>query len=263
MLYTGRMADRGEIISVWRVVSPPGYGALGDVVSLGMDPPTAPVTVCCSPLSSRFCHLCTDLFTIHIPALCFHVRASADIKEPITRSCRHQPALALRLEQASLLDTQPNIGGLTLHVHHAQVYRNDADEKGPEKPMMAHPGEFHLVFRENGRSPVTMWEPVAPEGYAALGTLVEGSPQMPDPAEVLCVREDLLRRTGYFDSAIWRWDPPGLQASLPGCPLAASHFSLPPTRLPSRPPTRVLAKVRIVWLNSLRAGSSHAQLAVL
>ena len=41
----GRMADRGEIISVWRVVSPPGYGALGDVVSLGLDPPTAPVTV--------------------------------------------------------------------------------------------------------------------------------------------------------------------------------------------------------------------------
>ena len=94
-----------------------------------------------------------------------------------------------------------------------QVYRNDADEKGVEKPAMAHPADFHLVFRENGRSPVTMWEPVAPEGYAALGTLVEGSPQMPDTAEVLCVREDLLQRTGYFDSAIWRWDPPGLQAS--------------------------------------------------
>ena len=105
---------------------------------------------------------------------------------------------------------------LTPHGCIAQVYRNDADETGPEKPAMAHPGEFHLVFRENGRSPVTMWEPVAPEGYAALGTLVEGSPQMPDTAEVLCVREDLLRRTGYFDSAIWRWDPPGLQASLLG-----------------------------------------------
>ena len=39
------MADKGEIISVWRVVSPPGYGSLGDVVSLGLDPPTAPVTV--------------------------------------------------------------------------------------------------------------------------------------------------------------------------------------------------------------------------
>lgn len=51
--------------------------------------------------------------------------------------------------------------------------------------------------------------------YVALGTLVEGSPQMPDTSEVLCMREDLLRRTGFFDSAIWRWDPPGLQARSP------------------------------------------------
>jgi hypothetical protein len=41
----GRMPERG-IISVWRVVAPPGYGALGDVVSVGLDPPTAPVQVC-------------------------------------------------------------------------------------------------------------------------------------------------------------------------------------------------------------------------
>lgn len=49
-----------------------------------------------------------------------------------------------------------------------QVYRNDADEKKEERPTMAHPADFHLVFRENGRSPVTMWEPVAPEGYAHI-----------------------------------------------------------------------------------------------
>ena len=40
------------VVSVWRVVAPPGYGALGDVVSLGLDPPTAPVqarpTICSS-----------------------------------------------------------------------------------------------------------------------------------------------------------------------------------------------------------------------
>ena len=49
VLGAGRMADKGEIISVWRVVSPPGYGSLGDVVSLGLDPPTAPVTVSLAP----------------------------------------------------------------------------------------------------------------------------------------------------------------------------------------------------------------------
>ena len=49
-----------------------------------------------------------------------------------------------------------------------QVYRNDADESKEGQPAMAHPADFHLVFRENGRSPVTMWEPVAPEGYAHI-----------------------------------------------------------------------------------------------
>ena len=49
-----------------------------------------------------------------------------------------------------------------------QVYRNDADEKKDGQPTMAHPADFHLVFRENGRSPVTMWEPVAPAGYAHI-----------------------------------------------------------------------------------------------
>jgi hypothetical protein len=38
------MTDNG-MISVWRVVAPPGYGALGDVVSVGLDPPNAPVQV--------------------------------------------------------------------------------------------------------------------------------------------------------------------------------------------------------------------------
>lgn len=44
MCGAGRMTENG-IISVWRVVAPPGYGALGDVVSVGLDPPNAPVQV--------------------------------------------------------------------------------------------------------------------------------------------------------------------------------------------------------------------------
>lgn len=44
MCCAGRMTENG-IISVWRVVAPPGYGALGDVVSVGLDPPNAPVQV--------------------------------------------------------------------------------------------------------------------------------------------------------------------------------------------------------------------------
>ena len=58
VLGAGRMADKGEIISVWRVVSPPGYGSLGDVVSLGLDPPTAPVTVSLAPCEHLQTLLC-------------------------------------------------------------------------------------------------------------------------------------------------------------------------------------------------------------
>ncbi len=46
-----------------------------------------------------------------------------------------------------------------------QVYRNDSSES---RPRLVHPADFRLVFRINGQSPVTMWEPVPPEGYVAL-----------------------------------------------------------------------------------------------
>lgn len=53
----GRMPENGMIISVWRVVAPPGYGALGDVVSMGLDPPTAPVQVLLSFITAFGCFL--------------------------------------------------------------------------------------------------------------------------------------------------------------------------------------------------------------
>ncbi len=53
----GRMTDNG-IISVWRVVAPPGYGALGDVVSVGLDPPNAPVQA--SPFSRFSLFACSS-----------------------------------------------------------------------------------------------------------------------------------------------------------------------------------------------------------
>ena len=106
----------------------------------------------------------------------------------------------------------------------AQVYLDESGESaarsvsaGAARPATAHPTGFHLVFRENGRHcPVTMWEPVPPEGYVALGTLVEGAPQVPETAEVLTVRADLARPTRTFDAPAWRWDPPALQV----CPCA-------------------------------------------
>ena len=48
----------------------------------------------------------------------------------------------------------------------AQVYINESNDSaaksvaaGQDRPATVHPTGFHLVFRENGRSPVTMWSP--------------------------------------------------------------------------------------------------------
>ena len=44
-LWITRKEDSGVIISIWRPIGPPGYKPLGDVVSLGRDPPPNPVQV--------------------------------------------------------------------------------------------------------------------------------------------------------------------------------------------------------------------------
>ena len=74
--------------------------------------------------------------------------------------------------------------------------------------------EFHLIWRQNGRSPVTLWEPLPPQGYRALGTVVVPDAEQPGSKEVLCLREDLCSKTGIFDSPIWKFEPPIMQVIL-------------------------------------------------
>ncbi|KAL0043204.1 hypothetical protein WJX82_008555 [Trebouxia sp. C0006] len=92
------------------------------------------------------------------------------------------------------------------------VYRNDS-EKG-SRPSVKPAREFHLIWRQHGRSPVTMWEPILPQGYRALGTVVVPDAEQPGSKEVLCVREDLCAKTGIFDSPIWKFEPPIMQGGL-------------------------------------------------
>ncbi|DBA65517.1 TPA: hypothetical protein ACH3X2_003173 [Trebouxia sp. C0005] len=92
------------------------------------------------------------------------------------------------------------------------VYRNDS-EKG-SRPSVKPAREFHLIWRQNGRSPVTMWEPLHPQGYRALGTVVVPDAEQPGSKQVLCVREDLCAKTGIFDSPIWKFEPPIMQGGL-------------------------------------------------
>ena len=93
------------------------------------------------------------------------------------------------------------------------------------------PKEFSLIWRHNGRRPVTVWMPVSPPGYAALGAVVLGRPDVPAPHDFLCVREDLTAPARAFDSPIWTYDPaPLLQAAASGSrrPSAALAAALQP-----------------------------------
>ncbi|KAK9819963.1 hypothetical protein WJX72_004515 [[Myrmecia] bisecta] len=126
-------------VSIWHPVPPPGYKPLGDVATLGFDPPGHPV----------------------------------------------------------------------------QVYRDDwAQRKNGQRPATGPPAEYRLIWRDNGRTPVTFWEPVPHPGYCALGTVVVGGPEQPSLEEVVCVRQDLTKPTAAFDSPIWAFDPGYMQGGL-------------------------------------------------
>lgn len=90
-----------------------------------------------------------------------------------------------------------------------QVYRNDSD-KG-KQPSVKPAKEFHLIWRHNGRSPVTMWEHSPAAEYRAVGTILVPDAEQPGSNEVLCVRGDLCTQTGTFDSAVWKYEPSVVQ----------------------------------------------------
>ena len=100
-----------------------------------------------------------------------------------------------------------------------QVFRHVPGEArlGQERPILAPPEEFHLVWRCLGRNPVTLWEPVPPAGYRAMGTVATPALEVPSPNDVLCVREDQCGPAAVYDSCAWRWEPPAVRRPpLPG-----------------------------------------------
>jgi hypothetical protein len=107
------------------------------------------------------------------------------------------------------------------------VYRDDSDgvptshdksSQDPRGPVTVQPAEFLLIWRHNGQSPVTMWKPEPPAGYAAIGTVVVNRPEQPNPDEVLCVRQDLCTQTSVGEEPIWAYNPvvQGIQQGLQG-----------------------------------------------
>lgn len=57
-----------------------------------------------------------------------------------------------------------------------------------QRPPTCHPKEFSLVWRTNSASPLTVWMPVPPLGYVALGAVVVPRPEAPNTDDYLCIR---------------------------------------------------------------------------
>jgi vacuolar protein sorting-associated protein 13A/C len=130
---------KSPVVSFWRPLPPAGYRAVGDVMSLGLEPPSAPVP-------------------------CF----------------RDDVGLRIGASQRGGID---------------------------EPPVAMRPREFALVWRYNGKRPVTVWMPVSPPGYAALGAVVRGEPEVPATEDYLCIRSDLTTTAQTFNSPLWSYDP--------------------------------------------------------
>lgn len=92
-----------------------------------------------------------------------------------------------------------------------QVYRDDALQMPrPQTAATAYPTAWVLIWRSNGSKPVTMWKPVAPAGYRALGTVIVSRPDQPKLEQALCVRGDLVEPSSSFEAPIWVHRPPEL-----------------------------------------------------
>ena len=88
------------------------------------------------------------------------------------------------------------------------MYRDDALRKTSSgESGTAYPTAWVLIWRSNSSKPVTMWKPVAPEGYKAFGTVCASRPDQPKLEQALCVRADLIQPSSGFEAPIWRHQP--------------------------------------------------------
>ena len=65
------------------------------------------------------------------------------------------------------------------------------------------PKEYSLIWRFNGSRPISMWMPVAPEGYVAMGAVVLGAADVPSLDDYVCIRR--VRRLQLPPLRACRW----------------------------------------------------------
>ncbi|WP_262510437.1 Vps62-related protein [Flavobacterium arcticum] len=71
--------------------------------------------------------------------------------------------------------------------------------------VLAHPVDFKLIYKDTGsRASMdgSFWEPIAPEGYVAMGICCIPGYDKPDKSLVMCLRDDLVN-AAKVGNLIW------------------------------------------------------------
>lgn len=77
--------------------------------------------------------------------------------------------------------------------------------KAKTPDAVAYPLDYRQIWVDQGSGgnmDVSLWEPIAPEGYVALGTIAVASYEKPDLKAVVCVRKDLTVAT-KVGTSLW------------------------------------------------------------
>lgn len=145
----------------------------------------------------------------------------------------------------------PSLEGFFILGDHAEPNYNDAPtgtayivkavNDDPNAPLLVPPASFNLVWEHNdgsGDTQMTLWQPVPPDGYIAMGCVTylrnDGTPTAANFPTYRCVRLDLVEETtvggeiwndhgtkSSFDGSIWKID------KLPNAFLAVRSYDPP------------------------------------
>ncbi|GAB4822342.1 hypothetical protein N2152v2_009388 [Parachlorella kessleri] len=126
-----------------------------------------------------------------------------------------------------------------------------AESQQQHKPATCHPREYSLVWRQNSANPVTVWMPVPPLGYVALGAVVVGRAEVPGTDDYMCIREDLTSASQVFNSPLWSLDPLSLLGGGGGAAASTAAAMALQRKKPHHPETWKIS----VWQVDNRLGT--------
>ena len=142
-----------------------------------------------------------------------------------------------------------NVNGKTVM---AVVCEGDPQSEGATKgKALSRPDDYEQVWKDSGsgsRTDGSIWRPIPPAGYVALGLVCSNNHEKPSLNAVRCVRADLVIASGVGDViwddrgsgaeqnfSAWSTDPPAAAAGeiyfAPGTFVGAASFSKPATHV--------------------------------